>query len=121
MRVTGTVVPLPPTAQLTIYRMVQESLTNTLKHADATRADVSLVYRDGTVELTVIDNGGGPAVTEDAGGDAARKAAGDGHGIAGMRERAAVFGGVVEAGPTPVGWRVRSTLHLAAAVDGVVA
>jgi signal transduction histidine kinase len=101
LRVSGPVVPLPPSAQLAIYRMVQESLTNTLKHAAAAAAEVSLVYRDGEVELTVVDNG------------AAASANGDGHGIAGMRERAAVFGGDVQAGPVAGGgWRVRCVLHL---------
>jgi signal transduction histidine kinase len=109
--VTGTAMTLPPSAQLAIYRMVQEALTNTLKHADATRADVALTYLDDAVDLTITNDGStlSPAPA--------------GHGIAGMRERAAVFDGEVDAGPLPGGgWRVHAVLNLAStpvsAVEG---
>lgn len=107
LTVSGTVVPLPPSAQLALYRMVQEALTNTLKHADATRADVLLAYRGREVELVVTNDGANGPMAEGAYGIEG------GHGIAGMRERAAVFGGQVDAGPMPQGgWRVRSVLQL---------
>ncbi|MDG9718755.1 sensor histidine kinase [Streptomyces sp. DH24] len=96
---------LPPGRQLAVYRVVQEALTNTLRHGgpDAT-ADVVLSYGPGgAVTVTVTDTGrGGPPVT-----------ASDGRGLPGMRERTALYGGTLEAGPRPApeqGWRVH--LHL---------
>jgi signal transduction histidine kinase len=103
---TGQPFPLPPSAHLAIYRIVQEAVTNTLKHARATTTQVSLCYRADAVDLDVVDNGHG----EDNG--LADSVAG-GHGITGMRERAAVFGGDIQAGPRPGGgWRVHTTLHI---------
>jgi signal transduction histidine kinase len=105
LTVSGKPVAVPPSAQLAVYRMVQEALTNTLKHADATHAQVRLTYRGDTVELEVTDDGATPATGT------------DGHGIAGMRERAAVFDADVEVGPkTGGGWRVHTVLQLAGAV-----
>jgi signal transduction histidine kinase len=99
--------PMPPTAQLTVYRLVQEALTNTLKHAEASTAHVRLSYRDGHIlEVEITDNGMAPGehLVRDGSG---------GHGIAGMRERAAMFGGLVEAGPLPAGgWRVHTQLRV---------
>ncbi|WP_055417646.1 sensor histidine kinase [Streptomyces pactum] len=96
---------LPEGRQLTVYRVIQESLTNTLKHAgpDAT-AHIDLSYEPrGAVTLTVTDTGhGGPA-----------PAPSDGRGLPGMRERTSLYGGTLEAGPRPRparGWRVH--LHL---------
>lgn len=95
---------LPPGRQLTVYRVVQEALTNTLKHAgpDAT-SEISIAYGDkGAVTVTVTDTGN-PATAAPA----------DGRGLPGMRERTALYGGTLEAGPRPrpeQGWRVR--LHL---------
>ena len=101
LTVSGRRLELPPSAQLAIYRMIQESLTNTLKHAEATAANVRVTYLPQAVELEVTNNG--PV----APGSCA------GHGIVGMRERAAVFGGTVSAGPRPDGgWRVHTVLHL---------
>ena len=110
MTVTGQSFPLPPSAQLAVYRMVQEALTNTLKHAPGAAARVLLRYAEGEVGLEVTDDGG-----VGAGG----AAPGTGHGIAGMRERAAVFGGQVSAGPHPGGgWRVRAVLRIGPDVIG---
>ena len=93
---------LPPGVDLSAYRIVQEALTNTLRHAHAERADVVLRYRPDGLELEVSDNGRGPV-----------PAAAGGQGLIGMRERAAIFGGQVEAGPRPgVGFRVRVLLPL---------
>ncbi|MFF5101777.1 sensor histidine kinase [Streptomyces sp. NPDC000134] len=96
---------LAPGRQLAVYRVVQEALTNTLKHAGpAATAHIDLVYEDGgAVTLTVTDTGcGGPL-----------DAPSDGRGLPGMRERTALYGGTLDAGPRPrpgQGWRVR--LHL---------
>ncbi|QGQ18518.1 two-component sensor histidine kinase [Cellulomonas sp. JZ18] len=93
---------LDPAVQLAVYRIVQESLTNTLRHAPAT-ADVHVEVRRGpdAVEVVVTDGGGGtPGV----------RTTGSGRGVVGMSERAAVFGGTVEAGPHGRGWRVRALL-----------
>ncbi|SEG28102.1 Signal transduction histidine kinase [Thermomonospora echinospora] len=89
-RVEGVPVELPPGMQLTIFRIVQESLTNTLKHGGpGASARVRLHYGDEAIEVTVADDGRGAAARDD----------GLGHGLAGMRERAAVYGGSVRAGP----------------------
>ncbi|MCO8271651.1 histidine kinase [Actinoplanes sp. TRM 88003] len=80
--------------QLAVYRIVQEALTNTLKHAGpGASADVTLAAADGEVRVRVRDNGRGtPAAPS--------------HGLVGMRERAALYGGVVTAGPAERGWLV---------------
>jgi signal transduction histidine kinase len=96
--VTGRRFPLPPTVELAVYRVAQEALTNVLKHAVApTSAKIHLTYDEPLVTLEVLDDGR-PAPVPVTGG---------GHGISGMRERAGVSGGDVEAGPRPGGgWRV---------------
>ncbi len=99
---TGTPRPLPIGAGLAVYRIAQEALTNVLKHAGPKpRAFVQLTWEDSAVVLTVSDDGRGAAARDD----------GDGHGLAGMRERAAVFGGTLSAGPRAGGgYLVRATL-----------
>ena len=106
LRVAGTRPELGPGLELTVYRIVQEGLTNIRKHArGATRATVDLGYRGDRVELEIADDG-----------LPVRAAATPGHGLAGMRERAAAFAGSIEAGPAPDGgWRVRVLLAGAAA------
>ena len=102
-------------AQLALYRTIQEALTNTLKHAPGATAQVRLAYRPGEVELEVTDDGG-PGVAPPASADPS----GTGHGLVGMRERAAVFGGQVSAGPRPGGgWRVRTVLRPGPAPAGL--
>jgi signal transduction histidine kinase len=86
--------PLPPTVDVSAYRIVQEALTNTLKHAQASRADVRLRYRPGELEVEIVDDGLGAAGP--SGG-------GSGLGLIGMRERAALHGGRLRAGPEPGG------------------
>ncbi len=86
--------PLPAALDLSAYRVVQEALTNTVKHAQATRADVALRFRDDALDVEVRDDGRG---AEAEPGD------GTGHGLIGMRERVTVFGGSLEAGPAPGG------------------
>jgi signal transduction histidine kinase len=73
-----------------LYRVIQEALTNVAKHARATRVDISLAIRDGRVEGRVLDNGTG------LGGGAGERAAGEGFGLSGMRERAELVGGDLE-------------------------
>ena len=90
--------------QLTVYRIVQEALTNTLKHAGpAATAKVILGYADGAVDVQVTDTGLGAA---------AGSSDGDGRGLHGMRERAAVYDGTLQAGPvlSGGGWRVAAHL-----------
>jgi signal transduction histidine kinase len=102
---------LPAGLQLTVYRLVQEALTNTLKHAvDARTATVRLRITDDSLEVEVVDDGASPAA---AVLDVA------GHGIDGMRERAAIYGGTVEVGPVDAdagrgrGWQVLGRFNLA--------
>lgn len=97
--------PLPADTgfQLAVFRIVQESLTNTLRHAPATaRADVTIARTDTGIEITVTDRGPGVVVGE--------APPGSGKGVIGMRERVGVYGGLVEAGPWQGGWRVRAHL-----------
>ena len=116
LTVTGQPFPLPPSAQLALYRTIQEALTNTLKHAPGATAQVRLAYRPGEVELEVTDHGRPGAVPAARAAPAAGASAGPhggGHGITGMRERAAIFDGQVSAGPRPGGgWRVHTVLRL---------
>jgi len=100
LRVEGTPEPLPASIDLTAYRLVQEGLTNAIKHARARQAEVVVRYGDGHVELTVTDDGSG-----DGGGESG------GHGLVGMRERVSVYGGELDAGPLPTGgYQLRARL-----------
>jgi signal transduction histidine kinase len=98
---------LPEGIQLTVFRVVQEALTNTLKHAARpTSAHLALRCRSGAVELQVTDTGGSDRDAEPA------QLAGSGRGLPGMRERAAAYGGRLDAGPAPDGgWRVHLRLR----------
>jgi signal transduction histidine kinase len=105
LRIEGDPLPLPAGVDLTAYRLVQEGLTNALKHARAERADVLVRYGGGDIEVIVSDDGRGAGS-----GD------GGGHGLVGMRERVAVYGGELEAGPRPEGgYRLRARLPVALA------
>jgi signal transduction histidine kinase len=90
--VEGAPRPLPTGVDLSAYRVVQEALTNTLKHANANRADVSLRYRGDELDVEVRDDGAG-----NGNGD------GRGRGLIGMRERVTAFGGSLETGPANTG------------------
>ncbi|WP_406044863.1 sensor histidine kinase [Micromonospora sp. NBC_00898] len=93
---------LPGGVELSAYRIVQESLTNALKHGHATRAEVSLRYDDGVLRLEVVNDGVAPG---------RRPGVGEGNGILGMRERARLLGGTLDAGPLPAGgFRVQARL-----------
>jgi signal transduction histidine kinase len=111
--VTGTRPPLPPGVELAVYRIVQEALTNVLRHVGAGAAvRLTLGYRADAVELGVVDDGAGrlvPAGRSLAGTGAALA----GHGLIGMRERVSVHGGQFWAGPaTDGGWRVTACIPL---------
>jgi signal transduction histidine kinase len=95
-----------PGAELAVYRIVQEALTNTLKHAGPrATAQVRLCHHREGIEVEVLDDGG------EAGARPPRERSPGGHGLTGMNERAASYGGHAEAGPRDVrGWRVRAYL-----------
>ena len=102
LRIEGDPVELPAGIDLTAYRLVQEGLTNAIKHARADHAEVVVRYGDDDVEVTVSDDGLGGG-----GGDSG------GHGLVGMRERVSVYGGELEAGPRAEGgFRLRATLPI---------
>ena len=88
LHVDGDQVPLPRGLDLSAYRIVQEGLTNALKHANATAADVTVRYRPDALELEVRDDGRGASTSD-----------GLGHGLVGIRERVTIFGGEMAAGP----------------------
>jgi signal transduction histidine kinase len=103
--VAGEPRPLPPAVDLTAYRIVQESLTNVVRHAGATTATVTIGYRPDAVVLEVCDDGRGAAETV--------AAEPGGYGLVGMAERVAAIDGRLEAGPRPAGgFRVRALLPL---------
>ena len=101
LEVRGTPVPLPTGLDVSAYRIAQEALTNVRKHAGATRAHVTLEYAPDALLIEVVDDGRGGVPN------------GRGHGLMGMRERAALFRGELEAGPRPDGgFAVRARLAL---------
>jgi len=93
--VAGAARPLPGSVDLAAYRIVQESLTNVVRHAQASAATVSVRYDPEAVVLEVRDNGSGQ--NNGAGGE------NDGHGLTGMRERATAVGGTLRVGKAPGG------------------
>ena len=100
LEVTGERRPVPPDTEIAVYRIVQEALTNTVKHARAQHVAVRLNWSADELEVSVVDDGQGPQATV-AGG----------HGLVGIRERAAACGGTAEAGPRPGGgFEVRARL-----------
>jgi signal transduction histidine kinase len=100
--VEGTPHQVPAALGLTGYRVAQEALTNVLRHAGPARAEVTVRYQDGRVTVQVDDDGHGVA---------AHDGVASGHGQLGMRERVAVWGGTLQAGPRPDGgYRVTATL-----------
>lgn len=104
LAVSGRPRPLPRTVEAAAYRIIQESLTNALRYAGPARVNVVVIYGEGELVLEVTDNG---MPARNGGGEGA------GLGILGMRERAAAFGGELEAGPLPDrGFRVRAVLPL---------
>jgi signal transduction histidine kinase len=105
--VEGTPFPVGAAAGLTVYRIVQEALTNTIRHAGARRALVAIRYDEPLIEVRVADDGTAGA------GRPPEHDGHRGHGIDGMRERAALHHGSLSAGPVPGGgWLVRTVLRL---------
>jgi signal transduction histidine kinase len=101
LRVVGEAVPLAAGLDISAYRIVQEALTNVLKHGGDARATVVVAYSDRTLEVEILDDGRGGTPN------------GRGHGIVGMRERVALFGGSLEAGGRAGGgFAVRARLPL---------
>ena len=93
---------LPAGIELSAYRIVQEALTNALKHAGDARAQVSIRYAADSLELEILDDGRGGAVSN------------GGHGLVGMRERVALYGGRFDASRRPGGgFAVRAKLPIA--------
>ena len=106
LRVVGQPALVSPALDLCAYRIVQEALTNAIKHAGPSRAEVCLRWGQNALQLEISDDGRGAGAVNGASG---------GHGIAGMRERAAVHGGSIDAGTGPGGgFVVRAHLPLAA-------
>jgi signal transduction histidine kinase len=107
LSIKGTACCLPAGMDLAAYRIVQEALTNTVKHGGKASARVSITYADEYVEIEAVDDGRGAAaqiLTSTPSG---------GHGLIGMKERVALFGGVLEAGPVLTGgYRVYARLPL---------
>ena len=100
LHVEGSPRPLAAGVDLSAYRIVQEALTNAIKHAHASSADVLVRYEDDRVELVVADDGVGAA-----------NGSGGGHGLIGMRERVSLYGGELDAGARPEGgFLVRASL-----------
>ncbi len=95
VELTGDTAAVPPAAALTAYRIIQEALTNVVRHAPGAEATVHVEAGPAGVRIRVTDTGGTVGAGDPAGGD--------GHGIAGMRERAGIFGGALETGPLPGG------------------
>ncbi|HEX5944627.1 MAG TPA: sensor histidine kinase [Acidimicrobiales bacterium] len=105
VRTDGEVRALPSGVELAAYRIIQEALTNTMKHAGPARAEVRIAYEDDVLTVVVADDGRGVGLDADPDGT--------GHGLPGMRERVTVFGGDLDAGPHPGGgFRVRARLPL---------
>lgn len=114
---TGTSQPVPPAVELAVYRIVQEALTNTIRHSTAGAARVSLAYTTHEVTVEIHDDGPPTAAAGSAPGSGlgSEPAAGS-HGLVGMRERVRALGGTLDAGPVPVGgFRVAARLPVGGA------
>lgn len=103
LHITGDVRPLPAGLDLAVYRIVQEALTNVRRHAQAGSCDITVEYGPDALTVRVVDDGSG----------AAEASGGSGHGLVGMRERVALYGGQITAGPLPgQGFGVEARLPL---------
>jgi signal transduction histidine kinase len=110
VRIEGKQQALPPSVDLSIYRIVQEALTNTLKHAGPAKATVTIRYIDKAIELEVLDDGRGPALADDY--------ENKGRGLIGMRERVSLHDGEFKAGKAPgTGFIVRAKFPLVGLVQ----
>ena len=112
LRTSGIDRPLSPALELSIYRVIQEALTNVVKHAPGARATVDLEISAGSVRVDVID-GGGPTTTPASGEEVRTASWNAGHGLLGMRERVGAFGGSLVAEPLDDGgFRVLARLPI---------
>ncbi|RSM69199.1 sensor histidine kinase [Actinoplanes sp. ATCC 53533] len=103
---SGQRMPLPSGIELTVYRLVQEALTNVVKHAAGASVRVTLAYGDDHLRVEIADTGGRPG---------ASAGTGTGRGLIGLRERLAVYGGVLQAGPRlSGGYRVQARIPVEA-------
>ena len=110
--IEGDARPLPPAVDMAAFRIVQESLTNVIRHAGPARATVAVRHGNDGLEVEVTDDGQG-AVDGNGDGTGDAKGGGGGHGLAGMRERVAVLGGELYTGPgRGGGYRVRARFPL---------
>ena len=102
--VLGDAPPLPSSVETTVYRLVQEALTNAVRYAGDTPVDIQVIFSPASITVFVDDEGPGAGNRRASGGS--------GHGLAGMRERLAAVGGSLEAGPRQPGpgWRVYATI-----------
>jgi signal transduction histidine kinase len=109
LTVTGAPRELSPGVELSVYRIVQEALTNVVRHAHAEHAAVTLTYGPSALDVRILDDGAGIAANAPTNGST------PGHGLLGMRERVALFGGSLTTGPGPDGrgYQVDATLPLA--------
>lgn len=107
--VFGVAPPAPPGTQLAVYRVVQEALTNVVRHAPKANVKVTLTYAVDKIHVNVEDDGAGLSRNTPEGGH--------GHGLVGMHERIAAAGGTLRAGPNPFGpgWEVDATIPLVGA------
>jgi signal transduction histidine kinase len=105
LRIEGERPELSPGLALSAYRIVQDSLTNAVKHAPNGRAEVVMRYQPAALEIEMRNEGSQPGASELTGG---------GRGLLGMRERAAMFSGAFESGPVAGGWRVWARLPIEA-------
>lgn len=102
LHITGKPVPLSSGMDLAVYRLVQEALTNTMKHAAGSHVEITIDYGPAVLQVEVNDTGGSPAPSSHTG---------SGRGLIGLQERIAVYGGTFEAGPSPSGgYRVHAVI-----------
>jgi signal transduction histidine kinase len=118
LSVSGAKRPLPPGLDLAAYRVVQESLTNVIRHAGAARTVVHVEYRQRELRIKVSDDGSAAGASQ-APGRPSGPAGPGGRGLIGLRERIAVYRGKLDAGPRPGGgWQVSAGIPLDPAADG---
>jgi signal transduction histidine kinase len=102
---------LPPALDVSAFRLLQEALTNVVRHAGPARVDVRVDYRDDSLVIAVEDDGVGIAVEDDGVGSPLHQDLSGGHGLVAMRERVGLLGGTLTAGPRAGGgWRVEAVL-----------